>query len=111
MTYNEKKYLYESIMSEIAKNVKKFLNENTLTYQSSKVDEFIKLAFEKSKQYKNPRSYFVCICNLPSMKRICSSPSPSDVSDMHSGGYFRNGEIIITDYDGYHYHYINFKDL
>jgi hypothetical protein len=51
MTYDEKRYLYESIMTEIAKHVKKIINENASdnAYQSNKITKFIKLALEKSK--------------------------------------------------------------
>ena len=64
MTYNEKKSLYESIMTEIAKHVKSAINESVLNeaYQSNKVTKFFKLALEKSKESDNQKGYYVFCC-------------------------------------------------
>lgn len=45
MTYNEKKSLYESIMKDVAKTVKRHLNERALEL-SSNVDDFKKAGQE-----------------------------------------------------------------
>ena len=59
MTYNEKKTLYESIMNEIAKQVKYALNKSehiNESYQSSIITSFINIAQKLS---KNGKQYVV----------------------------------------------------
>jgi hypothetical protein len=53
MTYNEKKSLYESIMKEVAWQVKRSLNES---YNSSIVRKLIEMTKEISK--KNPKKSY-----------------------------------------------------
>lgn len=82
MTYNEKKSLYESIMTEIAKKVKRSLNE---AYSSSVVKEFTKLTMDP----KNPMQEFImCFANYyPQMNefRIFPFYGKKDMTNMEEG--------------------------
>lgn len=58
MTYNEKKSLYESIMNDVAKMVKRHI---TKTYNSSIFEKLINLAKTISK-YNPNNTYYLSVC-------------------------------------------------
>ena len=93
MTYNEKKSLYESIMKDIAKIVKRQINESN---DYRKVDDSDELELHIKRVLKgNSKPLYIVTDNQAKVRRIIKSVSGSDYTEINCSKYRTRTKKII----------------
>ena len=109
LTTAEKKEMYNKIMENISQQVIKSLNESehlNEAYSSNKIKEFLRLAKENAKKYKNPDDYLIYICEKP--EQFTTKELNNSIINFN-GGYFNNDDKITINDNGRFQESINLK--
>ena len=92
MTYNEKKSLYESIMKDVAKIVKRQINESN---DYRKVDDLDELELHIKRVLKgNSKPLYIVTDNQAKVRRLIKSLSGSDYTEINCSKYSNKEDFL-----------------